>query len=261
MSVSSLEDEQFFSAPSSRIASRHVSVHYWKRIHGDQPEMSPGPDEPSMTSALTSENHSSFPKSKLRLQIPEHQENDHRSPKKAIIGYADQTRPRFATGVPKFEPDMDSETSTEIEHSSRPVRLMSSPAPPVTTKRWSSISIGAAKSPQPRKSKSTDLVDTHFDDPIVVRRGVESIVSNIQAYLSHKRHEDCTPSSTAGSPPSQSPARSASPDSVRRESSEREHQNSDESPESYLVTTRDIAGILDVSTQNMSTFQFYPMIF
>ncbi|KAH8203187.1 hypothetical protein TruAng_002708 [Truncatella angustata] len=118
-------------------------------------------------------------------------------------------------------------------------QLVSSPADPVTTKCWSSTSIGSYLSTIEPHSPNP----TRFDDAEAVQRGIKDIVFNIRVYLKNSRHDHCLLGSG------------------QTRSTQAEHQNSqnqshdlsnngdraaNEMPESFLVSSNDIAGILDI---------------
>ncbi|KAI0129608.1 hypothetical protein BJ170DRAFT_681100 [Xylariales sp. AK1849] len=262
MSRSSLQEDQFFSAPSSRTGSRHVSTHItpdngpgsdpglesWTMESASQPNMTtvgntqPGPVDP------TQERTASPSKVKWVLPFTGHQhepKHHHLCPKPVIQRY-NQSRSSPSKGVPNQELLEFRGNGEGSEGSVRPERLMSSSAPPVTTERWSSIGIGEKRYPAKRPRRSSTLIDPEIeiDDPATVRQGIEAIVSSIRAYLSNRRHNDC-------------PSQSSSPGAI--DGNERgskgasapgvdQHvdQKLDEAVNHYLVSTNDIAGILDI---------------
>ncbi|KAK6221993.1 hypothetical protein LQW54_001213 [Pestalotiopsis sp. IQ-011] len=131
-------------------------------------------------------------------------------------------QPSDGSYIPEYASSLPDEPVT-IE------QLVSSPAAPVTTQHWSSTSIGSSL--RPVKSRSTG--QAYFDSQAASSRGVEDIVSNIRTYLSTLRHDTCNPS------PREQPR-------TMSFMARNPISTPNEEPESFLVSTNDIAGILDI---------------
>jgi hypothetical protein len=123
--------------------------------------------------------------------------------------------------------------------------LISSPSPPVTTKRWSSTGIRNRRSSSLRAIRAPSINMSYVDDPVAAKRATETIVANIRAYLSGRRHNGC-PSRTEDDP--------APRDSRDHLAGDRDQSPDDEEANSYLVSTSDIAGILDIVIAGLRCF-------
>lgn len=240
-------DECFYSFPSSRNASHEVS----STTNDSSEENERAPKSTcSMNTALnkdallldtdTDQDHdemtdSTTPRSsKVKWTLPFVQQKDsprhHHFCSKPVLNHLCRNNrlpsgfyhPSDGSYIPEYASSLPDEPVT-IE------QLVSTPAAPVTTRHWSSTSIGSSL--RPVKSRSTG--QAYSDSEAASSRGVEDIVSNIRTYLSTMRHDTCNPS------PREEPRTMSfmarNPISAPNEE-----------PESFLVSTNDIAGILDI---------------
>ncbi|KAI1268044.1 hypothetical protein F5Y18DRAFT_277361 [Xylariaceae sp. FL1019] len=136
--------------------------------------------------------------------------------------------------------------SSENESTAVTDGLLSSPAPPIETGRWSSV-FGGDQASEDHTSdtfhSSQPTTPQAQHSSYVTRQGIDDVVSNIRAYLFARRHSDCT-GRTGGktgkgnrpSPFKHGPFCDAgiAPDAPPV------------APDRYLVSTNDIANILDI---------------
>ncbi|KAI1400121.1 hypothetical protein F4819DRAFT_385544 [Hypoxylon fuscum] len=251
MSAGSLDDDDpFYSAPSSRVASRHASLMPAPRNLQDETNLSTLTSEPLVSicqpggafSVAAPENQSLEPKRALkpRWTIPFTTRHDH-NPKhhhfcpRPISRRFHKTFHSTSKSIPLLQPLAD---ELDAERSNFTTPLVSSPGP---MGRWSS-----AYNEDLRSGKSPSLIESPFDPINISRQGTDSIVSNIRAYLSTRRHNDCSPQ--PGTIPSANENR---PLSWRFRTSGNAHRGSytratEASTDSYLVTTNDIAAVMDI---------------
>ncbi|KAI0898777.1 hypothetical protein F4806DRAFT_506736 [Annulohypoxylon nitens] len=239
-SVASLEDDKFYSAQSSRIASRHASLSIAPRNFQDEITQTVMPSEPLVSICQPGRSAPSpppvaAPKSKWAISFPiRHQHNPkhrHFCPKP----FGRRLRRTYhgrSDSIPLLQP-LRSESGIDSVEFTKP--LISSPASPIVD-RWNSVYTGS-HSPRSEGSYSSDPIN-------VDQQGTEAIVSTIRAYLSDRRHNDCSPrlgvpTINENYPPSKL---QTIQDALRGTPS----GHSETSAESFLVTTSDIAGILDI---------------
>ncbi|ETS77741.1 hypothetical protein PFICI_09803 [Pestalotiopsis fici W106-1] len=167
---------------------------------------------------------------KWTLPFPHHEESStqHHFCSKPVLDRLSRHRlpsgfdhPTDGSHVPDFASLPDEPLTIE--------QLVSSPAAPVTTKHWSSTSIGSSM----RAAKSQNSRPVYFDPSTGSTRGVEDIVANIRTYLSTMRHDACD-----ASPREQLDSMTF----VAQDQDSRPKSTS----ENFLVSTNDIAGILDI---------------
>lgn len=108
-------------------------------------------------------------------------------------------------------------------------QLVSPPAAPVITERWSSTSIGSTLP----AAKSYSPGDICPDDPNRSRENIETIVHDICTYLSGLRHDDC-------------PLRRPQDTSTNHGKMHGETDAARDNVGSFLVSTDDIAEILEI---------------
>ncbi|KAI0163912.1 hypothetical protein GGR57DRAFT_270226 [Xylariaceae sp. FL1272] len=120
--------------------------------------------------------------------------------------------------------------------------LLSSPAPPVETRRWSSVFGGVRISDTCDNSQATTAPIQRLS--LVTRQEVDDVVSNIRTYLSARRHSDCTflADGKLGNGKRQSPFEHGPLCDAGND-----NDASSIAPDQYLVSTSDIAGILDIA--------------
>ncbi|KAI1205562.1 uncharacterized protein F4807DRAFT_282473 [Annulohypoxylon truncatum] len=246
-SVGSLDDDQFYSAHSSRIASRHASLSTAPRNLQDETAHAAMPSEPLVSICQPGRSIPESPPEvlspplarapKSRWAIPfslRHQHNPkhrHFCPK-PLGRRLHRTFHGTSDSIPLLQP-LRSESGIDAIDFTKP--LISSPASPVVD-RWSSVYTGS-HSPRSERSYSSDLIT-------IDQRGTDAIVSTIRAYLSSRGHDDCSPrigASTANEnyPPSKF-------QTVQDALREGRLDTDETTVDKYLVTTSDIAGILDI---------------
>ncbi|KAI1087214.1 hypothetical protein F5B19DRAFT_81444 [Rostrohypoxylon terebratum] len=246
-SVGRWEDGRFYSAQSSLVVSQHASLSMAPRNLQDETTQALMPSEPLVSICQPGRPVPlsppeaprpplvRAPKSKWAIPFPiRHQHNPkqrHFCPK-PLARRLRRTYHGRSDSVPLLQP-LRSESGIDSIEFTKP--LISSPASP-SVDGWNSVHSG---SQSPRSEGS------YFSDPINIdQQGTEAIVSAIRAYLSGRRHNGCLPQlgvSTINEnyPPSRL---QTVQDALRGSSSGR----SETIAENYLVTTNDIAGILDI---------------
>ncbi|KAI2627040.1 hypothetical protein GGS26DRAFT_592660 [Hypomontagnella submonticulosa] len=252
LSVSSMEEEdKFYSAPSSRLASRHVSL----IAHDLSEEVNhrAPPSEPLVASPPETQLPAS--KSAVKPKWPFHfSARRHHNPKHHHFCPRPITR-RFhrafhgtSESIPLLQP-LRNRSDTELSDYMEPLTSSHAlPASPIMTGRWSSVH---TRTQSPRSARSNSLIDFSLRDPIsITRQGADAIVCNIRAYLSDRRHNDCLQRTeilpTAnGNRPSLVAFRAG-------------HTEANEpTGDSYLVTTNDIAAILDIVIAGIRSLHNY----
>ncbi|KAI2609922.1 uncharacterized protein GGS25DRAFT_239203 [Hypoxylon fragiforme] len=239
-SVGSLDDN-FYSAPSSRVVSRHVSLAMAPReLQETSHDTVPPPDSlisaslPGHSAPIFSGAQSPTLKSasKQRWAIPftirhQHNPKHHHFCPKPIGRRIHRTFHRTSDTVPLVQPIMD-KLNEEFSGFTSP--MISSPASPLALYTKPSHSKGAYSNP----SVSID------------KQGADAIVCNIRAYLSNKRHVDC--SSQTGMLRMDDENKPPTLKLQKGENTRLQSHNiaGETAVDSYLVTTNDIAGILDI---------------
>ncbi|KAI0477237.1 hypothetical protein GGR56DRAFT_397541 [Xylariaceae sp. FL0804] len=246
LSIASLDDDSFYSAPSSRIASRHVSV------------MSP----PGNISGYTN----STARRSASLVTECHPMKSAKCPT-ATPGASVSTPPhsqratsydgRFwhlprplqlcaasvASQLRKGKARMPSDgQETPLGHDDLSVDVLtSSPALAVTTQHSSLAHIADPRHAAPSIFRLPSI--TSYDGSLPTE-GIEGIICNIRAYLSDKRHDCCA----RGSRTTSNSHENRSSSSALRELEDLMWKDGHRKARtgSYLVTTNDIAGILDI---------------
>ncbi|KAI2466867.1 hypothetical protein F4781DRAFT_334248 [Annulohypoxylon bovei var. microspora] len=247
-SIGSLDDDQFYSASSSRIDSRHASLTTAPRnlqdetVHGVMPSeppisiCQPGRSVPVSPPEVQSPPSIRAPKSRwaIPFSLRHHHNPKHRHfcPKplgrrfhRALYGTSDS--------IPLLQP-LTSESGIDTNDFARP--LISSPASPVVD-RWSSVYTGSHSPCSERSYSSVDPISIN-------KQGTDAIVSTIRAYLSSRKHDGCSPqigvSTTNENYP---PLKLQTGQTSLREGFLRPSETAEDN---FLVTTNDIAGILDI---------------
>ncbi|KAI1458751.1 hypothetical protein F4805DRAFT_113189 [Annulohypoxylon moriforme] len=245
-SVGSLDDDQFYSAQSSRIASRHASLSAAPRNLLDETTHPAMPSEPLVSICQPGRSvPGSLPEAqspppirapKSRWAIPFSMRHHH-NPKhrhfcpKPLGRRIHRTFHGTSDSIPLLQP-LRSESGIDSIEFTKP--LISSPASPIVH-RWNSVYTRSHS--RSDRSSSTDPVD-------IDQQGTDAIVSTIRAYLSSRKHNNCSPRinmSTVNEnyPP---PKLQTVQDALR----ESHVGPGGTIADSYLVTTSDIAGILDI---------------
>ncbi|KAI0601071.1 hypothetical protein F4775DRAFT_478989 [Biscogniauxia sp. FL1348] len=249
LSFGDLEDDPFYSAPTTRMATRHASAVNGEEALGREESAAGQLSEPPVvmcqptsipTNPISTLEMNCPTRPKWNTPFPKYRHDRERS----LIKQARRSKsgsvdvwPLLDTCVPEEDsPPGDTDLSGP---------LMISPASAATTRRWSSVYLESQQSMPPTSGISPPIVDVSLDGP-VSREGIEGIVCNIRAFLSDKRHDDCaqgidtSPISNENNPPSLTYR------------SDRDFINDGRlkpptpTTESYLVTTNDIAAILDI---------------
>ncbi|KAI0386362.1 hypothetical protein F5Y04DRAFT_120972 [Hypomontagnella monticulosa] len=244
------EDDKFYSAPSSRVASRHVSL-----VAHDLSEEVNHSTLPSAPLAIGRQPRYSSPILPPETQTPVQRPTSkpkwpfyfgtrrHHSPKhhhfcpKPIARRFHRTFHGTSDSIPLLQPLTNRSDLGSGDYIESLISSHGLPASPIMTGRWSSVHTG---NHSPRSMRSNSLTDSPMGDPInITRQGADAIVGNIRAYLSDRRHNDC-PSLTGTLTTATENRRSLL---ALRTGHMRANENS---TDSYLVTTNDIAGILDI---------------
>lgn len=241
------DDDQFYSLPTTREASRHVSIAPSRLVN----ENNVTPESlPSDKSALDSDRNSLGGNDSV-LKMPSESSSGkgnwtlpfkHQSDTKHRHFCAKPMISRVATKrLSSFEYDADavtlrSQSYEELHEEPLTIeQLVSSPAAPITTERWSSTSIG---SPLRFVKSHSSLGGICSQDQAASKNDIETVVSDICTYLSGMRHDDC--------PRASAHSRSTTP---ARESGET--SAIDPGDESFLISIDDIAEILDIVIRGM----------
>ncbi|KAI1141387.1 hypothetical protein F5Y05DRAFT_259472 [Hypoxylon sp. FL0543] len=247
LSVGSLDDDQFYSAPSSRLASRHTSLINAQCKPEEQTAHSPLSMEPLVSICQSRHSIPESPPetqspafrctSKQRLASLQHHDNSKvRQFCPKPLGHPFQrTLHGTSESILLLQPLKDDSNLGTSRHTPPPIPT---PASPIVADHWYSMDIG---NHSPRSERSHSSINCPPGNPISIdRRATDAIVRNIRAYLSDKRHNNCSPQSamlrivSENQPPSKLQARQNT-------------QNASETAtDSYLVSTKDIAGILDI---------------
>ncbi|KAI0839638.1 hypothetical protein F5Y06DRAFT_295005 [Hypoxylon sp. FL0890] len=252
MSVSSLDDDHFYSAPSSHLASRHTSLVAAQCNPQEKTDHSPLSLEPLVSICQPSH---SIPLSPPETQSPvstrtskprwaslQHHDNPkrHHFCPKPLGRRFDRTLHGTSESIPLLQrPTSESNIGTNGYTTS----LISSPASPIVTDRWDSM----YDNHSPRSERSHSSIDClpSGNTISIDRHATDAIVRNIRAYLSDKRHNNCPPRTgilkiaSENQPPSKLQAR-------RNSVQDNRERVGETTADSYLVSTKDIAGILDI---------------
>ncbi|KAI0846132.1 hypothetical protein F5Y00DRAFT_149532 [Daldinia vernicosa] len=247
--ISSLDDDQFYSAPSSRIASRHASLiashNLQETGHGAISVQSPNSTHQSGCSTPGSPLEPHTPGSKQisrpRVATPfaidcHHNPRRHHFCPKSISRCFHRTFHATSERIPLLQP-LTNDSSVDTNGYRRP--LVSSPGSPTGTDCWSPAYAGA-------QTPCSELDGAMLDGPIAVnRQAADTIVRNIRAYLSNRGHTGCSTRTERSSINENLPPLSEL--WAGQNGFGIDHPKVSESrAESYLVTTDDIAGILDI---------------
>ncbi|KAI2777037.1 hypothetical protein F4815DRAFT_321750 [Daldinia loculata] len=253
MSIGSLDDDQFYSAPSSRIASRHVSLiashNLQETGHSTISAQSPNSSYQSGCSAPVSPlepqipglNHTSKPRVATPFAINyHHNPRRHHFCPKYICRRFHRTFHGTSESIPLLQP-LVNDSNIDTNGYMKPLASSpGSPGSPTSTDCWSPVYTGA-------QTPRSELDGTTFDSPITInRQAADTIACNIRAYLSNRGHNNRSsrterPASIDENLPPLSRL------CTGQDSFGIGHPKVNESAtESYLVTTEDIAGILDI---------------
>ncbi|KAI1490189.1 hypothetical protein F5X96DRAFT_567281 [Biscogniauxia mediterranea] len=126
-----------------------------------------------------------------------------------------------------------------------PDPLMPPPEFAAATRRWSSVYLESQPSMSPCLGISPPMVDMSVDGP-VSREGIEGIVCNIRAFLSDKHHDDCPQTVNTSTISNENDPPSLTYRSDHGIINDGRLKAPTPTTESYLVTTNDIAAILDI---------------
>ncbi|KAH9907536.1 hypothetical protein F4778DRAFT_545300 [Xylariomycetidae sp. FL2044] len=264
ISIGSLEDDQFYSAPTSRVASRHVSVVPPTHSLEDEKNSNARPSEPLVSVChpdSESEPLRSMPSQESPGAGPLNSKSDaHNGTEGAGIHMPDPqpiSRHRKNERLKSKVNQILAEKSLNSTVKSTPAGIAATPRNPIcsytpssiTARRWSSIYMDHDRSlpdngiAQPyRSSQIPGSTAMHEHE-------IDGIVRNIRAYLSGRRHE-CL-AHTLGEnqvPPSRGRPDDGPTQNTRVRPLGREK-------DSYLVTTNDIAGILDIVMSGIGGMQ------
>ncbi|KAK9425904.1 putative Aflatoxin regulatory protein domain-containing protein [Seiridium unicorne] len=253
-SLDDADGDSFYSFPPSRNVSRHVSIE-----PGRTPESILSlrtalnanhltAEDNRWSSIMTPRNDSS--RIRWRLPFKYHREPRHRH------FWAKPMLDRFAKGRTSSRNHSDNthdgDIVTALPEEPITIEQLVSPAgaaDPVTTKQWSSTSIGSSL----RAVKSYSLEEVCFDDSLSFRRGLEDIMADIRTYLSDRRHDDCP---FADSLIHSAGQRQKHPEGrgIDRHQSENHVEDGpaedgpaeDGPTENFLISAADLVGILDI---------------
>ncbi|KAI8961229.1 hypothetical protein F5Y11DRAFT_239828 [Daldinia sp. FL1419] len=246
-SAGSLENEQFYSAPPTRGVSRRVSLITSNNLK--QPGHSTTPAESPISIYWPG---SSTPVSPLEPQSPRsgrprpatpfathrhHNTRRHHFCPKSINRRFNRTFRGTSDSIPLLQPLTN---DSNVETNGYTKNLVSSPGSPAATDYWSPVY--GALTPHSEVDRSV------VNSPISIsRQTADTIVRNIQTYLSNRRHNNCSsrterPTSLHENLPPLSRLWS-------RQNSftiDRPKVKNPKTADGYLVTTDDIEGILDI---------------
>ncbi|KAI1416380.1 hypothetical protein F5Y13DRAFT_116542 [Hypoxylon sp. FL1857] len=239
MSVGSQDDDQFYSAPSSRLASRHASLVTAQFNLPEETNNSFLPLGPPVSISPETRNPASIRPPKPRWAVPftmryRHDTIHRHFCPKPLGRRLHRTFHGTSESIPLLQP-LTNESNTGTNGYTTP--LISIPTSPT---HWGSMHTGNRS---PRSERSHSSIDSLPGNPISIdKQGTDAIVRNIRTYLSNKKHNDC-PSQTdilqianENQPPSEL--------QTSQTTAQGDHGRTSET--AYLVTTSDIAGILDI---------------
>ncbi|KAI0011544.1 hypothetical protein F4779DRAFT_637011 [Xylariaceae sp. FL0662B] len=255
-SIGSLEDDQFYSAPSSRINSRHVSLvaaptEVTSTTRPPESLVSvlrfdPTPTAPPPTPQTPSIRHTLKSRWATPFASIQHQHN----PKHHHLcsTYLSRRFHKADHALPKTAPRLTASKNSKHEFDRLVTeRLISSPAYPVTTRRWSSVHASNQPVMSPSSTRSYSLIDSRLDGQTGMdRQAIDGIVCNIRAYLSDKRHDQCSPRLAMSLTANENRPPSSGLQVDENTTQSRHVRENEPLTDSYLVTTGDIAGILEI---------------
>ncbi|KAI8631276.1 hypothetical protein F5Y19DRAFT_483144 [Xylariaceae sp. FL1651] len=253
ISFGSLEDDQFFSACSSRLASRHVSVIASQDHLPEDANSTARPSEPLVSVCLPPVETAQPLLSTARDDAFRHehsQKHHHFCPTALRRRLSKAKAPESSS---QLDITLRDENSSVRSSNTELNVLVSSPAPVVTTRRWSSVLNGDQALTYACQGSVPVITRAQLDGH-VSKQGIDGIVCNIRAYLSGRRHDVCTRRlSTLEAVENKIP-----PSSMQSE--EVSFNESCLKPptlpaDQYLVTTNNIAGILDIVIAGMRSIQ------
>lgn len=228
-SLFSVNSDQFFSALSSRastplpLGSQTLPNHEGASSEPATPLITGDPLKQRWTLPFTS--HSKSRPGYLRL-FP-----------KSLLGHLKRGQPKSGADSTALVRSQELGNPNNTPNTAA-LTLASSPTTQRNTTQQSPNEIADATAPSPHVRRSTAL-DEHRIPHDSGYIAVEKIIRNIRAYLSHKRHVSCSavPNAQISSSENQAPIEALS--YMRVEGIER-------SADTYLITTGDIARILDI---------------
>ncbi|KAI1763352.1 hypothetical protein GGR53DRAFT_369336 [Hypoxylon sp. FL1150] len=262
ISVNSLDEDQFYSAPSSRIATRHASLaprnlqeEKGQDVLSSEPLVSVCQPGSTVPTAPPENTGSPVPKSALKTRWTTPFAMRHHDPKHhhfcpKPVGRR-LHRPFYGTSesLPLLQPVTN---EWEVGPSGYTTPIVPSPGSPIAISHPCSAYYG---SPSPLLGRPQYPASSPLDDLMTLdRQGTDSIIRNICAYLSGRKHNDCSTR-----PGTLETSHENRPLSWRFRSDLDARQNSKTRPieataDSYLVTTNDIAGILDLVIAGIRRF-------
>ncbi|KAI1843771.1 hypothetical protein JX266_010030 [Neoarthrinium moseri] len=248
-SLSNVDEDYFYSLPSSQLTSRHASAVAFHNTGSP----SPSPQLMSLQSALDS---AKLPvgdndpplllpvrrtSSGVRWLIAFRQIEPEKHNFDLTTSPDQPSRKRSASVRSVTHPDFlqFSASAMDLEEPLAIEQLVAPPAVPVTTKRWSSTGIGDRRSSSMYAIRAASVVEPCVEEPIITQQGIEGIVASIRAYLSDRRHDSCSYHWVQNqSHPAQG--------SYRSSRTQNENGSSHGGLGEFLVSTSDIAGILEI---------------
>ncbi|KAI1338938.1 hypothetical protein F5Y15DRAFT_102319 [Xylariaceae sp. FL0016] len=261
--VSGMED-QFYSAPSSQAASRHVSIMAsYQNPAEEVPDIVNSrkrPSEPLVsiceptTAAESAEQLSTSGKAANDPNVKNagsewpasastlHQDGlkpHHFCP--TVLGHQiRRTKSRSSEPLPPSNMLVQNDYTTPVQDFLTGDSLLSSPAPAVTSRHWSSVNLDSDELAAPTSSR---MSATNQNKGTTSKQGIEGIVCNIRAYLFERRHDDCLQPMGSTTLFSENQA----PNSQFRLHQTTKKDGCSKTPtEHYLIDTHDIYGIVDI---------------
>ncbi|TGJ88416.1 hypothetical protein E0Z10_g368 [Xylaria hypoxylon] len=256
MSFASLEDEHFASAYSSQPASRLMSVFASHEL-GQLPEDLNSvvrPSEPlasvclPLTKAVPQSNHEQEPVLKPSTDSRERSPSHHHFCPTSIRRRFNQTRFREQIHL---EAALSDEAASTAGSNAVINKLASSPAPAIMTRRWSSVTDTEQSLAAHHCQGRLPTVTRAQLDGYVSKQGMDGIVCNVRAFLSARRQ-----SNGSGKPcMTVINENDIPPSSVQTPLDDPHPQMSALPEDQYLVTTDNIAGILDIVIAGIRSIQ------
>lgn len=228
-SLFSISSDQFFSALSSRastplpLGSQTLPIHQGASSEPVTPPITGDPLKQRWTLPLTS--HSNYRPGYLRL-FP-----------KSLLGHLRRGQAKSGADRTVIVRSQELGNPNNTPNTAA-LTLASSPTTQRNTTQQSpnEVTDDTAPSPRLRRSPALDGLRISYDSSQIA---VERIICNIRAYLSHRRHIGCSAVPSAPVSSSENRAPIADFSGKRLEGLER-------SADTYLITTDDIAGIMDI---------------
>lgn len=253
MSVASMEEESFFTPYPSQPASRLMSVFMSRDSINVSEDVNSARrySEPLVSVCLphTGTTQSSPSKDKDDHgpgDVPDSQGPSCDISPTGILHRLDEEDGSPGRCIQQRTPSCDDVTSP-MNSAVHVEKLISSPAPVVMTRCWSSVPHGDEAFDAWCYPDCSPVVTRAQLDGLVAKEDMDVIISDIRAYLSSRSHSDY-----AGGPDTTATNENLAPSSPFHLRSHHIRHKPDLSADHYLITTDEIAGIIDIVIASLS---------